>query len=844
MNPLHRYLVRLLDEQVQQHTLVVFYDPRREFEDFVGELPAAGEAPEGLARVALGQHPVYLGCFEGSFFGLRAAAEAVTSGVRPEPTVLYLPGVTWTETGTPLLELERAGTSWRPALKQLARHLLLKHFGEGEVDQLLAAEGLRYLDLARMLEEAQAGGRASVLKALFPGLSPEALLARWLTDPTGDAEIESKGGRAELRATFNSRLGLDLAAEATLAEARDRALRYVLVNEFRSDLRGPAPGTMAQVPSPASTPHLERVRSVAQLLRRSHADRYPALADRVESEFRVCEAGVPPEELGSIDTFRCEEAMLLTWCSGLVAEGRYEEALQAVAERTDSFWTAQDLRRRAQWDLVRALAELGLEIQRVQAQMPRSGGRPEAWVTGYSGASQWCQVDRLVREAESRVVALDDEPECEEALGRIRRAYEDLVEQMARGFSTSLRDAAWAIPDVLAQSSVYDKVVARASGRTALFLVDALRFEMGQELARVLPEALDLQVRPAVASLPTITAVGMAGLLPGAAGDFNVVVHRGQVVGAVAGTPLGSAKERIDYFRTRVPDLVDLTLGELLKESSKKLAGRLKGASLVVVRSTEIDQSGETDADLVARTTMDLVIPNLARAIRRLGRAGVESFVVAADHGYLYSLPKEMDMRMDLPAGQAVEVHRRCWIGRAGTPPAGALRVAGAELGYATDLEFHFPQGAAVFRSGGGLAYHHGGPSLQELVIPVVSFRLPVQTTPAPQGVSVELEGLPEKVTNRIFSVRVRVTGDLFTQEVPVRVVLMSGTEQVGQAGMALGGVFQPEAGVVQVTPGVEANVGMRLASENVQALQVLALDPGTDSVLFSSKEIPVRLGI
>ena len=74
MNPLHRYLVRLLDEQVQQHTLVVFYDPRREFEDFVGELPAAGEAPEGLARVALGQHQACLGRFDGSFFGLRAAA--------------------------------------------------------------------------------------------------------------------------------------------------------------------------------------------------------------------------------------------------------------------------------------------------------------------------------------------------------------------------------------------------------------------------------------------------------------------------------------------------------------------------------------------------------------------------------------------------------------------------------------------------------------------------------------------------------------------------------------------------------------------------------------------------
>jgi len=845
MNPLHQYLVGLLDDQVQKRTIVVFYDPRREFEEFVGELPAAGEAPEGLTRVSLGQRQVYLARHEGSLFAVRAAAEAVTSGARPEPTVLYLPGVSWSEFGSPLLELERAGTSWKPSLKGLARHALLTRFSEGEVDQTLAAEGLRYRDLARLLEQAEAGGRASVLKTLFPGLSSENLLAQWLADPARDGEVESKGAQAELRAMLTSRLGLALADTIPLAELRDRALRYVLINEFRSDLRGTAPASMAQVPSPPSATHLDRARAVALQLRRAHADRYPDLADRLESDFRVCEAGIPPGELGSIDTFRCEEAMLLTWCARLVAEGRHDEALQAVAERVDSFWTAQDLRRRAQWELVRALADLGLEVQRVRAELPRAGTAPGSWVASYAGSSRWHQADRLLREVEARVVALDDEPECEEALGRIRRAYEDLMEQMARGFTAALASAGWSVTGVLSQSNVFDKVVSRAPGRTAYFLVDALRFEMGHELARLLPEALELQVQPAIASLPSITPVGMASLMPGAAGGFNVVAHKGRVVGAVDGTPLGSATDRMNYFRTRVPDLVDLTLGELQNHNSKKLAVRLKNASLVVVRSTEIDQSGESDADFIARTIMDRVVPNLARAIRKLGQAGIQHFVVSADHGYLFASRKDEDMRLDAPAGQTLETHRRCWIGQAGTPPPGAVRVTGAELGYATDLDFVFPQGAAVFRAGGSLSYHHGGPSLQEMVVPVLSFRLPVQAAPAAAKVSIELEGLPEKVTNRIFSVRLRVTGDLFTEDaVPIRIVLLSANEQVGQAGMALGGQLDLDTSVVLVPPGAEVNVGMRLAAEDVSAIQVVALDPTTDAVLRSSKEIPVRLGI
>ncbi len=61
--------------------------------------------------------------------------------------------------------------------------------------------------------------------------------------------------------------------------------------------------------------------------------------------------------------------------------------------------------------------------------------------------------------------------------------------------------------------------------------------------------------------------------------------------------------------------------------------------------------------------------------------------------------------------------------GRGGTTPPGTVRVSGAELGYDTDLDFVFPTGLGVFKAGGGLSYHHGGISLQEMVIPVLTFQ-------------------------------------------------------------------------------------------------------------------------
>ena len=51
-------------------------------------------------------------------------------------------------------------------------------------------------------------------------------------------------------------------------------------------------------------------------------------------------------------------------------------------------------------------------------------------------------------------------------------------------------------------------------GKTAYVWVDALRFEMARELIEVLKEDFDLSLQPAIATMPTITEIGMASLLP------------------------------------------------------------------------------------------------------------------------------------------------------------------------------------------------------------------------------------------------------------------------------------------------------------------------------------------
>src|SRR6185436_20177089 len=152
--------------------------------------------------------------------------------------------------------------------------------------------------------------------------------------------------------------------------------------------------------------------------------------------------------------------------------------------------------------------------------------------------------------------------------------------------------------------------------------------------------------------------------------------------------------------------------------------------------------------------------------------------------GHLF-LPADRDesMRIDAPGGNTVELHRRCWIGRGGATPPGCVRVPATALGYASDLEFVFPTGPAVFKAGGDLAFHHGGTSLQELVIPVLTVRTKTGQSSRVAASPIAVSGSPSAVTNRIFSITLQLGGQnlaLFANALVVRPLLMSAGRQVG----------------------------------------------------------------
>ena len=844
MHAFHEYLRKQLHDLLTKRRVVAFYDPREEFTAFIDELPAVEDGNEPVPQVHIGALPVHLARFEGSFFGVRALVEPLVAVDEPAPLLLYLPGVQRDRAGSVLMELEKGGACYEPQLKRLARNVLRHQFTDGRIDEMLAPEAVTYKDVVQFVE--QGGGEVSMLKVIYGALSSIPLLAQWLADDAKDTAIEAKEAGAELFKLIETRLGLALDAEMGLAQARIATLRYILVGEFRADLLCPPPLSISMIPEPPTPDHLGRVRELVQRLREHHADAYRTHADQVESLMGLANDPLKAPDLGSVDTFRFEELLLLAYSGELIEAQRYAEALDLVDVHSQSFW-AKRVSRRAQWEACRLMAELGGHVQRIDPLLGKAGTTPAPWIEAYASdeAGGWYRLDQTHRRLEAWVAQMDDDSEAETALDLVRRAYERLLQKMATGFAGVLQQADWTVPGVLHQTQICPDVVATHGGRTAYFVVDAMRYEMGVELAEQLQGAEDLAVRPAVAALPTITCVGMAALLPAASSSFSVVEHKGKLAAEIEGTTMPGIRERLTFLKANVPDMVEMRMEDLLQASTKKLNKTLADAPLILVRSQEIDALGESGSNWLARQVMDTVIGNVARAVRKLANAGIEHFVITADHGHQFSLKKGEDMKTDHPGGDTVERHRRCWAGHGGTTPPGTVRVSGARLGYNTDLDFIFPMGLGVFPSGGDLSYHHGSISLQELLVPVLTLRMPAPAEPATPGTRITLSGYPEKLTNRTVGIRVQVEGDLFVKEpIALHIILVSEGEQVGKVGMAIDAELDRATGYVHVTPGTEANVGLMLTRDDCKTVRIVVQDPASGKVLHQTHEIPVQLGI
>ena len=187
--------------------------------------------------------------------------------------------------------------------------------------------------------------------------------------------------------------------------------------------------------------------------------------------------------------------------------------------------------------------------------------------------------------------------------------------------------------------------VAGSHRRTVVIISDALRYEAGIELAdhlRSLGRGA-VAVNPWYTMLPSITALGMAALLPHRELTINVQGKDQVIVEAD-----GQSTSGIDARRAILADedAVAFKYAELAKDNVKAMRTRFKGASAVYVYHNVIDATGDHAAS-EDRTpeAVEQALEELSGLVSKLISADVTRILVTADHGFLfqYSEPANDD---------------------------------------------------------------------------------------------------------------------------------------------------------------------------------------------------------
>ena len=182
----------------------------------------------------------------------------------------------------------------------------------------------------------------------------------------------------------------------------------------------------------------------------------------------------------------------------------------------------------------------------------------------------------------------------------------------------------------------------------------------------------------------------------------------------------------------------------------------MKDKSLVYIYHNTIDTAGEHQETKVFDASND-AIQEILMLIKKLYNAlQISNFIVTADHGFLYREVKvdESLKYNDVAKIKPVELSRRYAIVDNDTTVPYTLKFDMNYLGE-ENPKVIMPYSYDYFKSPGGIQYVHGGPSLQEIVVPLlkISELRSGALKELVGAVGVRIKSINRTITQRSFTV-------------------------------------------------------------------------------------------
>jgi len=643
---------------------------------------------------------------------------------------------------------------------------------------------------------------------------------------------ESDAWVSEAKALLQASIGLALKTRGkTWSTIGDELWRFVLFSEFVFDLPEELPPGLHDVPRAAA----EAKPLIEDMCERLRSDRrtqntYIERAEAIEAELDLPGICGHMADLGERDTFPFEERTFLQRAMEALARDDTDKVKAILGRHAQSVWTGKG-ESQAQWDLIRsafALMECCQDNDRILSDHARS---IDSLIDFY--VSQLREIDRLHREFEQAVSDYDWQDTqgiMRPVQQQARKQYGKLIEKVQLLFSKHLQQTGWPVAGRLANGDVFDKLVApklqKSGTKVAYLMVDALRYELGVALEKQLAEDGKVELKPALAQLPSITPVGMASLLPGAGAGLRLVKNDNGYTPYLVDQQVSSVAQRMEILRKRYGQRFQEGRLEEFVRNRFEVDGDVE---LLVLRSVEIDSHFENHPD-TAPTEIINALKRIRVAVHKLKDAGFSEVVIATDHGFFMNTHAGAGDTCSKLPGDWLNEHQRCLLGE-GSSDGHHYLLSAEKAGIRGDFtSIAGPLSMASYKS--GMLYYHGGASLQECIVPVISLQLdaPEQASVSQATVALNYKNGAKRITTRLPVIEISLdTQDMFSVGSDFEILLEAHDKKGNVVGEAKpGGLVNPATGTITLKPGDKVQVTLKMQMEYEGKFKVKALNPST----------------
>ena len=853
------YIKQLIKKQVEEYGIVVWYDPDGCYGSMVSEI--------NWTNIPLIK-------YEGSYYDVRFKVEQYFGSIDRHKILIYL-NTKRDTSNFPLTELEKAGCiiePYGPVERNTNLTVVVKEALSGKISEELIRDICEKIEdktivideIEKIVENAKSIDTAA-LSIIFNTNEPQSIILNFLANQSLDKSIQEKKLEKELSKLIHMYLGIEVKDSFSLEQLRNKTIETLLMVDFIESLKdGPVKEKYKGLNLPNKDNYISSIKGIVDLWRNRSdiTEEYIRESEKVQKIYGVTSETFTTKDIINIQTFSVIDTMLIDTCLTEGDTKNLSELQEIIVKRRNAFWATKKAEYSLIWVIIEYCINLRLFIQKALVDVKQKDLSLSELMDLYISSNHegWFLIDKNYRLLESKFAEFDIgsvfDDKLEKFVAKIRDEYSKFLNVQSECVSLSLSSSKMADTEkILKQKDILKRAVLpilQNKKRCAYFLVDAFRYEMGEELFESIENYEQKNILPALASIPTMTAFGMLSLLLYSNEAIDIKCVNGKVILEINNSKVNNRSERLKFIEEKMPYSIEIfKLAEVIKPK-KSVRDKVKKADILIITSQEIDSLCESGESLLARQVMSQMILNLKRAIYHLLELGIEEFVISADHGYLLGNEMGKELKIESPNGETYGLHKRVWIGKGGNNPENTIRFKASDFGYKSELDFIFPRGIAVFKTTGSENdYFHGGLSLQEMVIPAIS----IQMKPSPKQKKISKEEFvinlaKESITNRIFTITVQYKAEelLFAEmsvdKRKVRINVVKDKEQIGQA-------VASEYGFDEATNEIilernKKNVITIILNENVTEgnISILLIDSRTELELEKISDIPLRITI